>query len=64
MKDTCHYTTNKKQLTSNEEVYNNWNGIKSKHEQWFNKNYNKIILKRFGEQGQGEEHVNDLNASL
>lgn len=24
----------------------------------------KIILKRFGEQGQNEGHVNDLNASL
>lgn len=64
MKDTCHYATNKKQLTSNDKPQKNGNGIIPKHEQWFNKNYNKIILKRFGDQGQGEGHVNDLNASL
>ena len=61
---TCHYTTSKKQLTSNEKIYKNGNGIIYKHEHWFNKNYNKIILKRFGEQGQNEGHVNDLNVSL
>lgn len=64
MKDTCHYAKNKKQLTSNEKLYKNGNGIISKHEQWFNKNYEKIILTRFGEQQQGKEHVNDLNAIL